>query len=268
MQMHLGERARASVSCNERGHQRQSDGRNSSGAIRGNQMDETHQRSSGVIRGNQMDETHLGERARLGARMPIVDGIEGHVIPSAAFQIRRGRQRVACDACILHGGPPDEGGNQGSSVLFSAHQCSSVLFSARQCSSVLVSAHQCSSGLISAHQHAPSLALGNAASEALQHKLGRLLAAAEGEAMAGAHVSTSRSCNPAQRNPAQGNQVQSSVIQRNRARSHLPRARRWPWRTGYAREAIRSAERRSAVPFDEPRSRTIHSPDTARRSSA
>ena len=151
MQMHLGERARASVSCNERGHQRQSDGRNSSGAIRGNQMDETHQRSSGVIRGNQMDETHLGERARLGARMPIVDGIEGHVIPSAAFQIRRGRQRVACDACILHGGPPDEGGNQGSSVLFSARQCSSVLVSAHQCSSVLISAHQCSSVLISTH---------------------------------------------------------------------------------------------------------------------
>jgi len=119
-------------------------------------MDETHQRSSEVIRGHQMDETHLGERARLGARMPIVDGIEGHVIPSAAFQIRRGRQRVACDACILHGGPPDEGGNQGSSVLISGssvvHQCSSVLISAHQCSSVLISAHQCSSVLISAHQ--------------------------------------------------------------------------------------------------------------------
>jgi len=61
--------------------------------------------------------------------------------------------------------------------------------------------------LISAHQHAPPLALGNAASEALQHKLGRLLAAAEGEAMAGAHVSTSRSCNQAQGNQAQGNQA-------------------------------------------------------------
>ena len=178
---------------------------------------------SEAIRGNQMDETHLGERARLGARMPIVDGIEGHVIPSAAFQIWRGRQRVACDACILHGGPPDEGGNQGSSGLVSGssglirvHQGSSVLISAHQWlisthlplrsairahqgSSGFISAHQCSSvahqWLISthlplrsairahqcssvAHQHAPALALGNAASKALQHKLGRLLAAA------------------------------------------------------------------------------------------
>ena len=234
--------------------------------------------SLGVIRGNQMDETHLGERARLGARMPIVDGIEGHVIPSAAFQIRRGRQRVACDACILHGGPPDEGGNQGSSVLFSARQCSSVLVSALQCSSVL----------IRAHQHAPPLALGNQGSSVLirahQGSSARTSPCARqcrvGSAAAQTRTPSGRCIGRGdgrgarehieelQSSATQSSARQSSAIKRNRARSHLPRARRWPWRTGYAREAIRSAERRSAVPFDEPRSRTFHSPDTARRSSA
>ena len=65
-------------------------------------------------------------------------------------------------------------------MLISAHQCASVRISAFQCFSVLFSAFQCSSVLFSAHQHAPPLALGNAAPEALQHELGRLRAAAEG----------------------------------------------------------------------------------------
>jgi hypothetical protein len=230
-----------------------------------------------------MDETHLGERARLGARMPIVDGIEGHVIPSAAFQIRRGRQRVACDACILHGGPPDEGGSQCSSVLFSARQCSSVLVSAHQCSSGLISthlplrsaisAHQCSSVLIRAHQGssartspcARQCRVGSAAAQT-RTPSGRCRGRGDGRG-AREHIEELQS-SATQSSARQSSARQSSAIKRNQARSHLPRARRWPWRTGYAREAIRSAERRSAVPFDEPRSRTIHSPDTARRSSA
>jgi hypothetical protein len=58
MQMHLGERARASVSCNERGHQRQSDGRNSPEVIRGHQMDETHQGPSEAIRWTKLIRGH------------------------------------------------------------------------------------------------------------------------------------------------------------------------------------------------------------------
>ena len=207
-----------------------------------------------------MDETHLGERARLGARMPIVDGIEGHVIPSAAFQIRRGRQRVACDACILHGGPPDEGGNQGSSVIISG---SSVLISAHQGSSVLVSAHQCSSART--FPCARQCRVGSAAAQT-RTPSGRCRGRGDGRG-AREHIEELQS-SATQSSARQSSARQSSAIKRNQARSHLPRARRWPWRTGYAREAIRSAERRSAVPFDEPRSRTIHSPDTARRSSA